>query len=113
MSDFKDFEDGIIEDVYYTRGINRVSGEQRLKKAPFQLLTWRNGDGTSESLVMPSLISSDGEQAFGSDGGSIVDMGYDDFGYHTGKFHIIEESSMGDYEGHPNDWIGMHSFGNL
>jgi len=112
MSRDNHLSQGIIEDVFYPRGVNSDTGRAKMQKAPFQLLAFQTADGARELFVMPNSMSGDLDQAFAADTPTEKEsMARDDFGYFTGEFHVVDESMMGDYVGNHSNWRGYHCFG--
>ncbi|RLA59561.1 MAG: hypothetical protein DRQ89_13895, partial [Epsilonproteobacteria bacterium] len=82
MSRDNHLSQGVIEDVFYPRGVDPETGRMRYQRAPFQLLAFQAAEGARELFVMPNGMGADLDQAYASGTTGIKElMTRNDFGW--------------------------------
>ena len=100
------FHDGEITYVMFEMfkdGGNK--GQPRCVRAPFSLVK-----SEGDQFLMPSSWG-DGSNLYGGDAADeAFYQAREDFGFVTAEMLVLGEHEMGDFDGQPDNWKGVHAF---
>lgn len=100
------FHDSTIRKVFFPIFEN---GTERMVEAPFDCIQIG-----AEQFLMPKSIGGDMEGLWASDDvDEALYQARGDFGFVLPEFIIVGEHEMGDFDGQPETWKGVHAFSML
>lgn len=115
-NDQKILHNAEIIPVFYPRGgFDNRPGTPTLLRAPFKIVKIASKEGgPMAAYCMPDPIGRDPVHCWSADVvDRMVEMGREDFGYHTGKTIILGEHELGSYSAYPDNWRGFFTIGNI